>query len=273
MAVGRFIGRLAYHFAPRRRHITEANIRVCFPELSETDQTALVKKHFQSLGMALIETGMAWWLSKKELLALCQVEGMEHLQRLQDEGKGVLLLSAHFTSLELGNRMMTDVLPDKLDAMYQAHKHPFKEHVISHYRNIHMGHMIPESDARQVVKLLRNGGVVWYASDQGYNDKNAVLAPFFGEPAMSNTALTRLLKISGATVVPFFVQRMENGNHWLLRLQAPVEEMPGESELDDVIRYHQLIEEQTRRAPEQYLWSHRRFKKRPADYPDIYADK
>ena len=269
LAVGRMIGRLAYAGGKSRRHVTEVNIRHCFPELDEAAQQAIVKKHFLSLGMALVETGIAWWEDKATLQKLVDVEGLEYIRQWTDQGRGVILLSAHFTSLELGNRLMSDALDEGLDAMYQAHKHAFKEHVISHYRNIHMANMITETDIRQLIRSLKQGRVVWYASDQGYNDKHYIMAPFFGVDATCNTALSRLAKVSGAAIVPFFVQRQDNGRY-LLRLQPSVG-IPSGDEKQDVVIYHQLIEEHTRRAPEQYLWSHRRFKKRPPPYPDLYA--
>jgi KDO2-lipid IV(A) lauroyltransferase len=270
MSIGRQLGRLTHRLAKKRRQVAEVNVGLCFPKLDAKQQADIVDQHFQSLGMALVETGIAWWASKEELASLHDVDGMHYITEQLEQGRGVILLSAHFTSLELGNRLMSDALPNKLDAMYQAHKHPFKEHIISHYRDIHMGRMVPESDIRQLVRVIRNGGVVWYASDQGYNDKHHIMAPFFGIDCTCNTALSRLAKVSRAAVVPFFIQRSGDGKRFTLRLQPALEDFPSGDEKHDVETYHALIEEHASRVPEQYLWSHRRFKKRGPDYPDVY---
>ncbi|MDH5231892.1 MAG: LpxL/LpxP family Kdo(2)-lipid IV(A) lauroyl/palmitoleoyl acyltransferase [Gammaproteobacteria bacterium] len=270
MAVGRVLGQLLYYLASRRRRIAQRNLEICFPEKSIIETKRLLKTHFHSLGQAMIEHGMAWWLSNRRLQALTHFEGLEYIKQTQEAGHGVILLSAHFTSLELGNRLLTSFRGEKLDAMYQRHKSHFMENFIQYYREQHMGHMIPEDDIRQVIRILKARGCVWYASDQGYHGKYSAAVPFFGIPVMTNTALSRLAQMGKAKVIPFFTQRLANNQGYLLKILPPIENFPSEDEVSDALAYHKLIEQQIQQVPEQYLWVHRRFKYLPPGKQSLY---
>ncbi len=269
MAVGRGIGELFFRLAKKRRKIAAINLEACFPHWPKQRRQQVLRGHFHALGMALVETAMAWWLPADKLRPLCQTEGLEHIRRCQREGKGILLLSAHFVSLELGNRLLALHFDEPVTMMYQRHKHPIMEWIIQSNRGPH-AEMIAESDVRQLMRALRAKKLVWYASDQAYVKKNAALVPFCGVPASSNMALPRIARQDGVAVVPFFVQRSDDGRHYLLRILPPLDNFPSDDPLADVERYHRLIEQQIERAPEQYLWVHRRFKGRPAPHPDLY---
>ncbi len=273
MAVGRGIGWLFFQLGKKRRAIAEINLKACFPHWSEQQRQQVLRDHFRSLGMAVVETGMAWWLPGERLMTLHRSEGLEYLHQARQQGQGVLLLSAHFVSLELGNRMLALHVDEPVSMMYQRHKHPIMEWIIQHNRGPH-AQMIPENDVRQLIRALRAKKVVWYAADQayGHDKRNAALVPFCGEPAASNTALSRIARQGDVAVIPFFVQRDADARGYLLRLMPPLQDFPGEDAVADTLRYHQLIEQQIARAPGQYLWVHRRFKSRPPELPDLYRD-
>ena len=130
MAIGRFLGHLSYVLIPRRRHIVETNIRLAFPELNEEEQKELVKKTFASTGMGIFETAMAWWGSQRRLQSMVNIKGIEHLQKALAQGKGVILLSAHFTSLELSGRFLCFNQPFKVT--YKRAQKPIMEAVHRH---------------------------------------------------------------------------------------------------------------------------------------------
>lgn len=266
-SVGRLIGRLIHRFSPRRRHIASVNLRICFPKLSEAERARLLHEHFESLGIGMLMIGFAWWASDEKLQPLVEIEGLEHLRDSLARGRGVILLSAHFTDLEITGRMLSLYQP--IAVMYRPHENPVIEWAFNRNRRLRFEAAIPRNDIRQVVRTLKRNLPVWYAPDQSFKGRNSTLAPFFGEPAGTNTATSRLAKISGSAVILFSGCRKADGSGYRLVIHAPLEAFPGEDVQQDAARVNGLIEQAIGYAPAQYLWIHRRFKKRKV-LPDPY---
>ncbi|NOX93177.1 MAG: LpxL/LpxP family Kdo(2)-lipid IV(A) lauroyl/palmitoleoyl acyltransferase [Gammaproteobacteria bacterium] len=273
MQLGSLLGITMYHLARRRRHITQCNITLCFPELDADAQQVLVRKTFRSAGISLMETGLAWWGKDKMLTRRVKIEGLEHLQQATAPGKGVLLLGAHFTSLEISGRLLSQFHP--CAAMYRKHDNPLFEAIIKHSRETHLDKIISRRDMRGMVRALREGTVVWYATDQDFGHRNSVFAPFFGVQTASLVMTSKLARLSGAPVVPFFSQRLDDDSGYKLILLPALTDFPGDDDVADATRINAIIEQQVRKVPEQYLWLHRRFKTRPEGEPGLYswADK
>ncbi len=267
LAAGRHIGHLGYRFAHRRRKIADINLKLCFPELNETQRQNLLQRHFESLGMGLLEMLAAWWLPDSTLKPLGDIEGLEHLHTALAEGKGVILLGAHFTSIEIGTRFLT--MHTAIHATYRQHENPLIEHFMKTSRESHAEKAIPRHAVRDMLRSLKQNKPLWLAIDQNFGHKQGVFAPFFGIAAATNTAASRLAHISKAKVVPFFTQRIADQGY-KLTLQPALENFPSGDNVQDALRMNQLIEEQVRKAPEQYLWVHRRFKTRPEGEASIY---
>ncbi|HWP94692.1 MAG TPA: LpxL/LpxP family Kdo(2)-lipid IV(A) lauroyl/palmitoleoyl acyltransferase [Gammaproteobacteria bacterium] len=258
LALGRLFGRLSWPFAERRRRLTNYNINLCLPELAEHERQALARRHFEALGIAFFEIGLCWWAAASRLRRLVRVEGLEHLEAARRLGRGVILLSAHFTTLEIGGRLLALFTPFHI--MYKPNRNPLLEWIITRRRVAHFERAIPRDDVRLMLKSLKENMPVWYAPDQGYRGKYSAMVPFFGVPAPTNTATSRIARMSGAPVVPFFVERLPGTAGYLLRLMPALENFPSDDPAADAERYNRLIEEHARRVPEQYLWAHNRFK-------------
>lgn len=267
--LGRGLGRLFYLLGGRRRFIADYNLQRAFPELDPSARHALLKQHFGAAGMGIMEAAMSWWAPQARLDALAQIEGIEHLHAALAGGKGVILLSAHFTSLEIGGRLLAAHLP--LHVVYRPHENPLFEQVMGANRARRYGKAIARGDMRSMIKSLKAGHPVWYATDQNYGHKNSVFAPFFGVQCATNTSTSRIAKISGAPVVPFFTTRLAQGRGFLLHFDAPLADFPSDQVRTDATRLNTLIEDHVRRFPEQYLWIHRRFKDHPDGGPDRYS--
>jgi KDO2-lipid IV(A) lauroyltransferase len=269
-SVGKTLGRLAMHLMARRRRIAEINLGLCFPELGTADRENLLRRHFESLGAGIIELGLGWWAPDARLRNRIQLTGMEHLREAFDRGKGVILLSAHFTTLEIGGRflaMHAAGLP--LNGMYRPNENPVIEHAMRAHRTEQFGVPIRRDDVRAMTRALKNRQAVWYAFDQNYGLKNSVFAPFFGIPAATNTATSRLAELTGAAVVPFFTRRLADGTY-VQRIEPALQGFPSGDVQADATRLNVLIEGWVREVPEQYLWTHRRFKDRPNKEPRFY---
>lgn len=258
MWLGKMIGLLLFYGLPRRRLISKVNLALVFPLLSPAERQQIDRQHFISLGQGVIELGLSWWGNINQLNRRTQIEGLQHLETALRQG-GVVLLSAHFTSLELGGRLLAQHLP--LHVVYRPHQNPLIEWRSSRLRSKRYGKAIPRDNIRDMVRSLQQGFTVWYAQDQNFNRKNGIFAPFFGIPAATNTATSRLTKLGHAQVVPFFTLRTETG--YLLRFLPALENFPSDSMLADTTLINHIIEQQVREFPAQYLWTHRRFKDRP----------
>lgn len=268
MSVGRFLGDVIWRIFHSRRRVVEINLDICFPQWSESERQQKVREHFRSAGMGLMETFICWWSSDRLVRRLAHYEGLEHLQSAMAQGKGVILLSAHFTSLELGVRMSS--LQADVTAMYKPPSNPVIDRVMRKSRERIVGKkVISKYDIRSLIRSLRDGKAVWYASDQSARNKFSAEIPFFGHPALTNLATNRLAKISKAPVVPFFTLRREDGKGYRIIILPALENFPGDDEVSDALRINHLIEDQVRQAPAQYFWLHKRFKRQEG--PDVYA--
>ncbi len=270
VAAGRGLGRMAYAVYPYRKDVALTNLRLCFPEMEEREREALARQHFEAMGIGLFEVGMAWWAPDRKFRGLARVEGMEHLRRLREEGRGALLLTAHFTTLEIVGRFVN--LEHRFSCLYRKPNDPTVAKYMTRSRERLMERIIHFDDMVGLIRALKAGDHVWYAPDQGKLFKYTAILPFFGEPAVTNTATSRIAKMAGAAIVPFFGRREEDGSY-KVTIHPPLEDIPGESPEADARAINKLLESFIRTAPDQYFWLHKRFKNRGPDYPDPYAVK
>ncbi len=270
LAIGRVFGRIAHFFGGERRAIVRRNIELCFPELSTTERNSLAYRHFLALGMSVIELGLGRWASDRTIQKLCDVENIEHLMQPLAAGTGVILLSAHFTTLEFSGRALR-MEGAVYDAVYRRNRSEFITELLRTGRERSAESTIEKRDIKTMVRRLREGVAVWYAPDQSYKRKGAEVVPFFGVPSMHTTATATLARLGKAVVVPFFPRRMPDGRY-VLKLLPAFENFPGGDPIKDVMRYVRVLEEHIRLCPEQYFWVHRKFKDLPDGYADYYAD-
>jgi KDO2-lipid IV(A) lauroyltransferase len=269
MAVGRGLGKAAYALLRQRRRIAARNIDACLPGLPAETRAKILAEHFESLGLSIVEMGMGWFGSAEAVRRRIDVEGAEHLAAALAKGRGVILFSAHFTTFEFFWPALAP-LCSKLCGMYKWQRKPVMNRVMNRGRGRYFDSMFAKDNVRAMLRCLRDNAVVWYASDQSYGGKGSVLLPFFGEPAMTNTAIGRIAKASGATVLPYFCRRLST-HRYVMSIAAPLAGVPSGDEVADTRALTRLLEDYIRICPEQYWWIHRRFKGRPAPLPDFYA--
>lgn len=270
IGLGKAIGRLAHGIGAERRAITRRNIELCFPELSEAERNKLAREHFEALGASLMELALARWGRKEKLLAMTKVEGGHYIQETLDAGYGVMLISAHFTSLEISGHALREHCP-AFDVVYRRFRNPLTTEIVAGTREVTARHVINKNDIKSMIRSLREGVPVWYAPDQSYHLKQSALVPFFGIPAMTNIATTTIAKLGRAKAIPFWPRRLAEGGYEI-RIEPPIEGLPSDDPEADTRKYVAALEAQIRRCPEQYYWVHRKFKNRPDDLPDVYAD-
>jgi Kdo2-lipid IVA lauroyltransferase/acyltransferase len=243
-----------------RRRVAARNLELCFPELDAAARAALLRRHFAALGVSLFEFGRAWWGSVDPQRHGLVVEGVEHIQDALAAGRGVIVVSGHFTTLEMCARLACDHVP--LAGMYRLYPQPAMEWAVLRGRSRYAAGMFAKDDVRGVVRHLKRGGLLWYAPDQDPSKGDSVFVPFFGQPAKSLKSTHQLARLSGAAVVMFQHLRRDDGGY-TLRFWPAFEAFPSDDADADTARVIGAIETMARDAPEQYLWIHRRFKRRP----------
>ena len=266
--LGKLLGQLLYAFASKRRRIARTNIRLCFPELSASEQEKLVKQAFLSYGMNIFETATAWLRGAEHLRIYADIRGVEHIQNAQAQGKGVLIIGAHFSTIDISGALVFPHL--QMDVIYRPSSNPVFDRLIRKGRGRSFGSVINKQDTRAVIRGLRDGHAIWYAADQNYSRQHSVFAPFFGIPASTIRGTSRLVSMTGAAAVFCSHFRLDDGNRYLVEFSPVLENFPGADEVEDATRINRLIEEKIRIHPEQYLWLHRRFKTRPENEPSLY---
>lgn len=260
LLTGRAIGATSWHLARSRRETARTNIRLCFPELSSVQQDDLARRSVISVGEALTEMAGSYCNTRIDLSRRLTVTGREHLEQAQQSGRGILLLGMHFTTLEVAGRLLRSITP--YSAVYRPNDNPVLDRLILSGRKRYVENYINRKNMRALAKTLRNGKIVWYAPDQDYGVKHAVFAPFFGHPASTITATSRIAALGNAIILPIAYYRRPGG-HYELEFGPPLTDFPSGDDLTDTTRINQIVEHYVRKAPEQYLWVHRRFKHQP----------
>lgn len=267
--LGTWMGRTSMRFLQRRVTITRRNLELCFPEMAAEQREQLIVKNFESLGMGLLETGIAWFWSDSRVRRWFDISGLQNLQNAQKDGRGVLIIGVHFMSLELGGRAMGLCQP--MMAMYRPHNNKAMEFVQTWGRTRSNKAMLDRRDLRGMVRALKQGEAVWFAPDQDYGPRGSVFAPFFAvEQAATTSGTFMLVRLAKPTLLTVVLLRKANGRGYDLLIQPPLQDYPIDDELAAAAYMNKVIEAEIMRAPEQYMWLHRRFKTRPAGMPSLY---
>ncbi|GAB3335177.1 MULTISPECIES: LpxL/LpxP family Kdo(2)-lipid IV(A) lauroyl/palmitoleoyl acyltransferase [Chromohalobacter] len=268
MAVGRLIGLCAWRFARSRRRITETNLALCFPELSEEERSRLVRETFIANGKGILETATGWCRDPEHLRHRVTFKGEEHMTQALAQGKGALIIGVHFSTLDLGGALHSLFFP--ADVVYRAHDNPLFERFMTRARRRIFGRAIDRHDLRGVVRRIKEGHAVWYSPDQDFGRDASVFAPFFGVEAATLKLTAKIARMTGAPVMPLIFHRNPGDETYTLEYLPALENFPSGDDVADATRINGLIEDAIRRHPEQYLWLHRRFKTRPRGEPKLY---
>ena len=266
--LGRMLGALLQLVLRGRRRIAARNLALCFPELAPDARRTLLRESFEALGIGVFEFARAWWGSIAPLRRGLVVEGLEHLAAARAGGRGVILISGHFTTLEVCGRLMCDFAP--LAGKYRPHAQPAMEWAVKRGRLRYAAAMFTRDQLRAAIRHLKQGGLLWFAPDQDTRRGDSVFVPFFGMPAHSLTSTHQLARLSDARVLAFAHQRRADGGY-TLRLTPAFEDFPSRDATTDTARVMAAVEQMVRAVPAQYLWIHRRFKRQPDGAPDPYA--
>ncbi len=267
-AIGRALGRLLYRFG--RGRVTDINLALCFPEMTAAERRALALRHFEALGRNAMEMAVMWFGSDRRILDMVRVTGIEHYEKVK--GRPILLFVPHFIGMNMGGARVAEMAPGSA-SIYSRQKNPVLDRLLLKGR-MRFGHptLVARQDGlRALVKLLREGRLVYFLPDMDFGPRDAVFVPFFGVPSATVTALPRLARLGRAVVLPAIGWQRQDG--YELQFYPAWEDYPTDDVEADVRRMNAFIEDRAREHPEQYFWVHKRFKTRPPGEPSPYRGK
>lgn len=261
IGLGKLLGNLVYKFFKKRRHIAQVNIALCFPTMSAQEQQALVKKNMQNTGIAIFESGMAWWWPNWRVKKhFAGINGYEHIEQAISNGKGVLMLVPHMMHLEMAGRVMA--IHNKGVGFYRPHNNPLMEHIITKGRLKYNEYLIGKRDVKGLLKALSKQRLCYYLPDQDYGRKRSEFAPFFAvEETCTTTGTLLFAQSKKCETLAFSSVRNEQGQYQL-EITPVLDNFPSGDDVADVTRVNKLMEDSIQKSPEQYMWLHRRFKTR-----------
>ena len=273
MKIGKVLGILLYKVLPSRRKISCINLEIAFPQLNSKELAELNRDHFISMGQGTLEAAMGWWGSDSKIKKYAHIEGLDYLENSLESNK-VILLGAHFINLEIGGRIMAQNIP--LHSTYRPHQNQLIEHLVATQRSSKYGKTIPKHNIREMIKSVKGGFPTWYATDQNYRGKGSINVPFFGVDAPSNPGTSRLAKMTGAQIMPAICVRLNSDKDsrkgYLVKFLPALENFPSDDLYKDTKRLNHIIEDFIKDYPEQYLWTHKRYKHYATENRDFYAE-
>lgn len=265
---GARVGDLYYRGNAKRRTIARINIDLCFPELSAAERERLVRAHFRAAAQSLLDVGWLWWGTPKQLDEYVRVVGLEHYRAQAERGRNIILMTCHSVALEMGaviSRYYPQVAPLK------PIRNPLANWLIVRGRARFGAQLYTRAQGmRPLLRGMQQGLALYYLPDEDLGLTASVFAPFFGVPAATLTTLGRLARLGDAVVIPYFPRRRRDGRGYEVVIKPALEDFPSGDEVADAARMNRVLEAGIREAPEQYLWTFKRFKSRPDHAPSPY---
>jgi len=266
--IGQGMGMLAYALIGKRRRIARTNLRLCFPELSAAEREQLLRRHFRAFGRALLESSIAWWSSPERLRRVVRLEGTEHVDAVK--AQAAIAFVPHFVGIELeGMRMSLDY---QGAAVYVKQKDPYVDTFLKRRRERFPGSrmILRQEGVKAIVSAFRSGRALQLSPDMDLGARDSIFVPFFGVQAATVPALPRIARLAGARIVPLVIRQLPWGRGYVASFYPPWENFPTGNVMEDTRRMNAFLEERIREMPEQYLWTHRRFKTRPPGETPVY---
>lgn len=265
--IGEFAGDLAWLLARPRRRVALVNLRLCFPGWTEARRRQVAREHFRCFLRSFFERFIFWFEPVERLRALVDLRGMEHYEPWR--GRPVIMLAPHFVGIDAGGMRFQADVPGA--SMFANQKSRVLTEAMTRGRT-RFGHshiLLRNDGLRPAIRLIRKGVPFYFLPDMDLGPRDAIFVPFFGVPAATVTSVARLAQATGAVVIPFVTRMTPTG--YVAQLYPAWEGFPGEDLPAATRRMNAFIEERVLEMPEQYLWSHRRFKTRPPGDPDPYG--
>ncbi len=270
-AVGGGIGALLYRFGRSRRRVALRNLELCLPELPASEREALARQHFGWVARSFIERGVLWYARPARLKRLIRVEGDVTLA--ERSAKPVMWLVPHFVALDVAGVATQLFQKQWVASIYQAQSNPVLDAAIRRGRlRFEQGEVFARQEsALPLVRAVKKKKAAFFnLPDMDFGARDSAFVPFFGVPAATLLAPSRLARSLGMAVQPVVAEALPHGRGWRVRFLDPWTDWPTDDAEADAARMNAWIETEIRRNPAQYLWVHKRFKTRPEGQASLY---
>tara|TARA_R100000541_G_scaffold13653_10_gene22942 strand:- start:19337 stop:20224 length:888 start_codon:yes stop_codon:yes gene_type:complete len=262
---GRFIGWLMWKLPNRSREVARINLSKCFPELEAAERERLLGQSLQQIGMAFTESACAWiWPADKTLRLVKEVQGLEVLEQALASDKGVVGITSHLGNWEVLNHFYCAQC--KPIIFYRPPKLKAVDDLLQRQR-VQLGNKVAPSTREgiiSVIKEVRKGGAVGIPADPEPSEGAGVFVPFLGTQALTSKFVPGMLTGGKAVGVFLHALRLDDGSGYKVILEAAPPAMYDEDVEVAVAAMSGVIERYVRTWPSQYMWTMKRFKKRPA---------
>jgi KDO2-lipid IV(A) lauroyltransferase len=269
-AIGRGFGALLWALGKSRRRVALRNLELCFPERSAGERLAIAREHFAWLGRSFLERGLLWYASPTRLRRLIHVEGDVDLAERSD--RAVMWLVPHFLALDVAGASSQLFQKRWVVSIYQTQTNAAMDRAIRRGRlRFEQGEVFSRSEsAKPVLRAVKQGHAFFNLPDMDFGARDAAFVPFFGVPAATLLAPSRMARAMGMVVQPVIAEMLPRGQGYRVRFLPAWTDFPTDDAVADAARMNRWIEDEIRRNPAQYLWVHKRFKTRPAGEPSLY---
>ncbi|WP_374594989.1 lysophospholipid acyltransferase family protein [Aquabacterium sp.] len=273
-ALGNGLGRVLYRLASSRRKVALRNLELCFPSKTPAEREALAREHFKWLTRSILERSYLWYASEARVESMIHVEGDPHLaERLQQEGRPVMWLCPHFVGLDVAGAAILICQKRPGASIYQAQSNPIMDAAMKRGR-LRFGdaEIFPRSDSiKPLLRAIKQQGRGFFnLPDMDFGLQDAAFVPFFGVPAATLLAPSRMARTLDMVVQPVIAELLPGGRGYRVHFMDPLPGFPTADALADTAALNRWIEVQIAKWPAQYLWVHKRFKTRPAGEHGLY---
>ena len=266
--LGNGLGALVHLFPSKLKKVALINVGLCFPELAAAGQRQLVKRHFHALGVSILSYGLGWWSSPTRLRRLVTFRDRRHYDEAIAAGKNIILFTPHFIAMDTCGICLGSERP--MVTMYRASRNRLVDRMLRKRARFAGVMFERKSSLKALIRFIREQRPFYYLPDQDPGGAEGIFVPFFGIPAATVTAFSRIAKMKDAAVIPCYNRILPWGRGFEVRFEEPLRDFPTDDPEKDARRMNEEIEKAIRRNPAQYLWGYRRFKTRPAGSPPVY---
>lgn len=267
--IGIGLGEIIYWLYASRRHITKTNLAKCFPDYPPEKIQRLARHHFHAMIVGVMVMAISWWCSVQRFERLTSFRNKEIIDELLDTKQNIILLAPHFVAVEFMGICFSSQM--RVTEMYQKHKNPYINQFI-YQRRTRFGSKIygSKENMLSMIKTIRTGVPLLYLPDQDPGAKRGVFVPFYNIQTATYPTLSKMSRLANAKVVPCMARLKKFGRGLEIILEKPLENYPLGDDIKDTAKMNKVIEKLITYAPEQYFWSHRRFKTRPEGEESFY---
>lgn len=268
------MGRFTYSASRKLRGAGERNLALAFPEMTERERARILRGVFVNLGRQLAVFSRLSKMSRDEVRAVVDCEGLENLEEAKARGRGVILVTGHLGAWEMTSFALS-AFNHPLSFLVRRIDNPLVERLVERMRTRFGNQTIDKRAAgRAMLRVLHAGETLGLLIDINTTASEGIFVDFFGTPAATTFLMAKLALRTGADVIPVFAPWEEERQRFVLRIGSPLKIERTGSETEDVRRLTQLatraVECHIRRYPDQWLWIHKRWRTRPQGEPDIY---